>query len=658
MTHLARITKTKPTQIVHDVFVQKSEMISIRNLLVFFNKTLDCELLSMDDLKTGAVYCQVMHRLFPKSILIEKVKFYTHSKVDFKLNFRLLLNCFEKLKVTRYLPVEELILGHSHYDLCNWMYKFFQTNDNGREYDAKKVRKNSSIGLSRGPKFVGMTSHANAMQKCQSMIFNYIKDPNKYERRSCLGSISYDRINFTKTLPDKQIIKQKSKPPPKKSAIFLEFHPESKYVPLPSESEDELNLGGQQSFRQNKLLDKLSSDEKVLTRAFFTIEMSNNPRSLKNGRDSTGFKSLKALSNKCNQYIIDLQTKVLIINDLKCKIRSLATTIKELTEKFKNMEQVLIKYGDNPTCAVQKIKNILFLDPQMAAVPLRRPHRRRDFKESYHSEEKAFTIEFSNNPKSLKNGRDPTNFRSLSNKCDHYISDHQTKVLIINDLKCKIRRLDTKIRELTEKWNNMEHVFIKYSNNPTCAVKNMKNILFIDPQVAAVPPRRPHEKGETNHDAASHFKVQLIKEGSFIKHQTMPNDKVYCHLMPSRHSKETKTCIEFVSKKSVDSFNDDPSRNHMNRSSNDPTILNCHSKRYTKHALDSLVEDEQHNTRSRSPVGMHCCHIRDWTDIPAGHQDRRCSEERDSCNKKIVNIKSPTRIPKMVKSHGCNIDIE
>ncbi|XP_017134494.1 uncharacterized protein LOC108150716 [Drosophila elegans] len=654
MTHLARITKTKPTQNVQDVFVQKSEMISIRNLLVFFNKTLDCELLSMDDLKTGAVYCQVMHRLFPKSILIEKVKFYTHSKVEFKTNFRLLQNSFEKLKVTRYLPVEELILGHSHYDLCNWMYKFFQTNDNGREYDAKKVRKNSAIGLSRGPKFVGMTRNANAMQKCQSMNFNHIKDPNKYERRSCLGSISCDRINFKKTLPDKQIIKQKSKPPPKKSSVFLEFHPESKYVPLPSESEDELNLGGQQSFRQNKILDKLSSEEKVLTRAFFTIEMTN-----KNGRDSTSFKSLKALSNKCKQYIIDLHTKVLIIDDLKCKIRSLAKTIKELTEKFKNMEQVLIKYGDNPTCAVQKIKNILFMNPQMAAVPLRRPHRRGDFKESSHSEEKAFTIEFSNNPKSL---------RSLSNKCDHYISDHQTKVLIINDLKCKIRRLDTKLRELTEKWNNMEHIFIKYSNNPTCAVKNMKNILFIDPQVAAVPPRGPHEKGETNHDAASHFKVQLIREGSFIKHQTMP----------PRRSKETKTCIEFVSKKSydrdpkspdsVDSFNDDPRHNHMNRLSNDTTILNCqghchsrlrhYSKNYARHALDSLVEDEHHTRRSRSPVGMYCCHIGDWTDMPAGHQDRRCSEERDLCIAKIVNIKSPTRIPKMVKSHGCNIDIE
>ncbi|XP_016970995.1 uncharacterized protein LOC108038677 [Drosophila rhopaloa] len=379
MSSLQNKTKAQPTQMAKNVIVQKTEMISIRSLLVFLNNTLDCELRGMDDLKTGAVYCQVMHRLFPTSILIHKVKFYTHTKVDFDANFRLLHNCFEKLKVTRYLPVEELIVGHNHVDFCNWIYKFYKVNDNGQEYDAKKVRKDSPIGLSKSLEIACFaTGNLNAMHKCQSMIFNYTKNPYKYERRSSLDSRSIDRLKLKK--PESQ--KQSIKPPPqtKGARKASEFHAESKNVSLPSDSEGELTTGTQQPYPQNQYAEKHNS-KRALTGVSFTIESPNNS---KNGPDPKEFKSWKALIDKCDQSKNELQSKAATIRDLQCKIRHLDIEQEQLADKLGNVEHILFKYGDNPKYAVQQLKDILLNNPQVVAIRPRRRHECGDSTESNH----------------------------------------------------------------------------------------------------------------------------------------------------------------------------------------------------------------------------------------------------------------------------------
>ncbi|XP_017069906.2 microtubule-associated protein RP/EB family member 1C [Drosophila eugracilis] len=239
-----------------NVVVQKTEMVSIRILMVFLNQTLDCDLRSMDDLKTGAVYCQVMHRLFPTSIQIHKVKFYTYKKTDFEINFRILGNCMEKLKVNRQLPVGDLISGHNQVEFCNWIYKFFKKNDDGSEYDAKKVRKDSRIGLCRAPESSGFANGGkNAIYKCKSMIFNYSMDTFKYERRNSLDGRMGELPRFKKLEQERPIIQPTQKPKPRKEITnACGFLAESKLVSLPSESEAEVEPSGQKSDLPAKLL--------------------------------------------------------------------------------------------------------------------------------------------------------------------------------------------------------------------------------------------------------------------------------------------------------------------------------------------------------------------------------------------------------------------
>ncbi|XP_016963978.2 uncharacterized protein LOC108033853 [Drosophila biarmipes] len=351
-----------------NVVVGKNEMVSIRNLLVFINNTLDCELRGMDDLKTGAVYCQIMHRLFPTAMPIHKVKFYTHKQSEFEANFRLLHNCLKKLNVSRFMPVEELIVGRNHVDFCNWMYKFFKFNDNGCEYDAKKVRKDSPIGLSRSLEIAAFsTGNLSAMYKCQSMNFNYAKDPFRLTRRHSLDS---RRLNSTALEREIKPPTRKTAPP-KKTTKANEYLAESRNVSLPPDSEDELEICGNPSYLQRQLTEKLKSEKKNMTGLTYSIEPSNSTTKCLKPQE---FTSWKALSEKVVQLTNDLQAKDETIGNLNCEVRCLTTDQLMLAGKVRSVEQTLINYGNNPVCAVQQLKEILFNSSQVAAVrPRTRP---------------------------------------------------------------------------------------------------------------------------------------------------------------------------------------------------------------------------------------------------------------------------------------------
>ncbi|XP_037708711.1 uncharacterized protein LOC119546487 [Drosophila subpulchrella] len=373
MTPVSKKANPTPIPMVKNVIVNKNDMVSIRNLLVFLNNTLDCELRGMDDLKTGAVYCQIMHRLFPTTIPINKVKFYTHKRSDFEVNYRLLHNCFAKLNVSRFMPVEELIVGHNHVDFCNWIHKFFKINDDGREYDAKKVRKGSAIGLSKSPELAAFsTGNLNAMYKCQSMTFNYTKDPFRPNRRGSL-----DCRRYINNEPEKQIKPPIRKPPPPKITTKpSEFLVESRHVSLPSDSESELEISVPPSNLQNQLTDKLNFEKKHLAGVSYTIEPSSFANRCLKPREFTSWKSL---SEKCSQLTNDLQTKDRLIGSLNCEIRSLNADQKMMAGKLQSAEQTLRLYGKNPTFAVQQLKEILLNTSQVAAV---RPRTRPDYADS------------------------------------------------------------------------------------------------------------------------------------------------------------------------------------------------------------------------------------------------------------------------------------
>ncbi|XP_043660236.1 uncharacterized protein LOC122624643 [Drosophila teissieri] len=357
MAVLPKIAQNQPPM-AKNVVVRKSEVVSIRNLLSFVNHTLDCELRGLDDLKTGAVYCQLMHKLYPETIQIQKVRFFTSNRSDFEANFRFLNHSFEKLRVTRSLPMNELILGHNHVDFCNWMYKFFKANDIGREYDAKKARKGSQIGLCKSYELASFsTGSTNAMHKCQSMVFNYARNPARLERRNSLD-IQVSRPGIFKNIQRK---KQTNQPNPKSSqkkkiSKTSQFLAESKNISLPSESEDELELSAQKRYLHNHIAKKLKNAKKV------NGAPSNDPGIPKQYPQIHQLKCGNAL---CKSY--EQET-----GELRSKLQDLQMDNEQLTKKLIYVERTLLKYATKPSIAVCKINKRLQQSPNMVEVHPRR----------------------------------------------------------------------------------------------------------------------------------------------------------------------------------------------------------------------------------------------------------------------------------------------
>jgi len=390
---LSATKDTSPwTNMVKRVTASKYDVVSVKTLLMFINSKLDCELRGFEDLKTGAVYCQLMHRLFPNSIQIHKVKFYTNDISDFQLNFRLLNTCFQKLRVTVYMPVHELTLGHNQVVFCNWIYKFYEANDKGNEYDARKVRKGSPIGLDNSYKVASISTGSTcSVHKCQSMVFNYAKKPVRFERQNSLDALSF-RPGIFKSIRREKPTEQANPEPQqtkniKKSSQFLA---ESKHVSLPSDSEDELELKAQKRYLQDQFVKKLNSsknDEKTGTDA--TSKISEIPR------PNPENEQLNTVCEKYEQETSDLRSNLNLIDKLELQLQNLQIDKEKLTNKLSRVESILNKHDLNPEKAVLKLRKLLLNQAQTARVHPRKADTLIDEDELTKKEEFKSCTEFS-----------------------------------------------------------------------------------------------------------------------------------------------------------------------------------------------------------------------------------------------------------------------
>ena len=70
-------------------------------MLAWVNDCLDSQLAKIEEMCSGAAYCQFMDMLFPGSISLKKVKFGTNLEHEFIQNFKILQNSFKKMNVDK-----------------------------------------------------------------------------------------------------------------------------------------------------------------------------------------------------------------------------------------------------------------------------------------------------------------------------------------------------------------------------------------------------------------------------------------------------------------------------------------------------------------------------------------------------------------------------
>ncbi|XP_060534059.1 microtubule-associated protein RP/EB family member 1 isoform X2 [Cylas formicarius] len=124
-----------------------SENLSRHDMLAWVNECLHSSFAKIEELCTGAAYCQFMDMLFPGSVQLKRVKFRTNLEHEYIQNFKILQASFKKMSVDKIIPVDKLIKGRfqDNFEFLQWFKKFFDANYDGREYNALEAR--GGIGL-------------------------------------------------------------------------------------------------------------------------------------------------------------------------------------------------------------------------------------------------------------------------------------------------------------------------------------------------------------------------------------------------------------------------------------------------------------------------------------------------------------------------------
>uniref|UniRef100_A0A0K8TN01 Putative microtubule-binding protein involved in cell cycle control n=1 Tax=Tabanus bromius TaxID=304241 RepID=A0A0K8TN01_TABBR len=129
-----------------------TENLSRHEMLSWVNDCLQAQFTKIEELCTGAAYCQFMDMLFPGSVQMKRVKFRTNLEHEYIQNFKILQASFKKMNVDKIIPIDKLIKGRfqDNFEFLQWFKKFFDANYDGKAYDALGSRDNAPMGFGSG----------------------------------------------------------------------------------------------------------------------------------------------------------------------------------------------------------------------------------------------------------------------------------------------------------------------------------------------------------------------------------------------------------------------------------------------------------------------------------------------------------------------------
>lgn len=86
-----------------------SENLSRHDMLAWVNDCLQSNFAKIEELCTGAAYCQFMDMLFPGSVPMKRIKFKTNLEHEYIQNFKILQAAFKKMSVDKVITKYFLI---------------------------------------------------------------------------------------------------------------------------------------------------------------------------------------------------------------------------------------------------------------------------------------------------------------------------------------------------------------------------------------------------------------------------------------------------------------------------------------------------------------------------------------------------------------------
>ena len=140
-------------------------------ILDFFNSTLDMSLTKIEQTATGAVHCQLLSMMFPRSVPMNRVSWEARSQHEYAGNYKLLQAAFDRNRIQRHIDVDKLIQAKymDNMEFCQWIYAFCQQmgRDVPEGYDPVAARARGKGGKRLPAHFLprGQTRGAAAAKK-------------------------------------------------------------------------------------------------------------------------------------------------------------------------------------------------------------------------------------------------------------------------------------------------------------------------------------------------------------------------------------------------------------------------------------------------------------------------------------------------------------
>ncbi|EAT39524.1 AAEL008678-PA [Aedes aegypti] len=178
-----------------------TENLSRKEMLAWVNRTLLSEFKKIEELCTGAAYCQMMDILFPGCVPLRRVKFCTNLEHDFLNNLKIFQNGLVAMQVDKAVPIDRLIKGRfqDNFEFLQWFKKFFDANYDGKEYDPIGARHQHPMGYGT-PNTLRPSQRANVSGGVPKVVAGMNKSVNKSSDKkstptTALGNLKISEAN-------------------------------------------------------------------------------------------------------------------------------------------------------------------------------------------------------------------------------------------------------------------------------------------------------------------------------------------------------------------------------------------------------------------------------------------------------------------------------
>uniref|UniRef100_A0A1I7UG05 Calponin-homology (CH) domain-containing protein n=1 Tax=Caenorhabditis tropicalis TaxID=1561998 RepID=A0A1I7UG05_9PELO len=141
---------------VVNVFISAvtTDTLSRKEAVAWVNNLLKSHFTKVEEMASGAAYCQLTHLLFSNSINLKKVKFNPRSEPDILTNWKVLTTAWKDLEIDKPVDVEKMKKAkfQDNMEFLQWFYKFFNANlsVDPEDYDAVSARFGEDLPALKG----------------------------------------------------------------------------------------------------------------------------------------------------------------------------------------------------------------------------------------------------------------------------------------------------------------------------------------------------------------------------------------------------------------------------------------------------------------------------------------------------------------------------